>query len=131
MSQYFSNRALIGLNRMGDVIIPRNGEFPSFSEFGGIQHIDDLAAHAPAGDIKDLGLLLAVLSFMPTFVLRWIVGKMEDSMESHGPLGFIFRQLDYGLRGIVFSCYYSEKPTAYVGQTPLHVIGFHTTRVED
>lgn len=131
MSQYFSNRALKGLNRIGDILVPRNGEFPSFSEFCGANHIDDIVAYAPASDIKDLGLLLAILSFMPTFVLRWIAGKMETSQQNDGPLGFIFRQLDFGLRGLVFSCYYSTKPTTYQGKAPLDLIGFEVTRVED
>lgn len=131
-SKYLSNSALKAINRIGDLMIPRNGEFPAFSEVGGLEYIDDLVSYAPPADIKDLNLVLTILSFMPTFVLRWVLGKMETSMENTGPLGPIFRMLDVGLRGLIFSCYYTEKiPASYKGKKPLDIIGFGLTRVED
>ncbi len=131
-SKYLSNSALKAINRIGDLMIPRNGEFPAFSEVGGITYIDELVSYAPGADIKDLNMLLTILAFMPTFVLRWLLGKMETAMENKGPLGPIFRQLDIGLRGLIFSCYYTEKvPTTFKGKKPLDIIGFQLTRVED
>lgn len=131
-SQYLSKSALKAINRIGDMMIPRNGEFPSFSEAGGIEHIDELVAYAPAADIKDLNLLLTILAFMPNFVLRWLVGKLETALESDGPLSSLFRQLDIGLRGLIFSCYYTEKlGSNYTGPHPLDIIGFDLERVED
>ena len=35
-SKYLSNSALKAINRIGDLMIHRNGEFPSFSEVGGV-----------------------------------------------------------------------------------------------
>ena len=131
-SKYLSNSALKAINRLGDLMIPRNGEFPSFSDVGGLEYIDDLVSYAPPADIKDLNLLLTILAFMPTFVLRWLLGRMEKSMESTGPLSSLFRMLDVGLRGLIFSCYYTEKiPASYKGKKPLDIIGFGLTRVED
>jgi hypothetical protein len=131
-SNYLSNSALKAINRIGDLMIPRNGEFPSFSEVGGIAYIDDLVSYAPPADIKDLNLLLTILAFMPNFVLRWLLNRMENAMESSGPLAPIFRMLDVGLRGLIFSCYYTEKiPASYTGKKPLDIIGFDLTRVED
>ena len=37
-SDYFKPAALKGLNRIGDVFIPRAGDLPSFSEFGAAGH---------------------------------------------------------------------------------------------
>lgn len=131
-SQYLSKSALKAINRIGDMMIPRNGEFPSFSEVGGIEHIDELVSYAPADDIKDLNMLLTILAFMPNFVLRWLVGKLETALESNGPLSPLFRQLDIGLRGLIFSCYYTEKlGSRYTGPRPLDIIGFDLSRVED
>lgn len=131
-SQYLSKWALKAINRIGDIIIPRNGEFPAFSEVGGIEHIDDLVSYAPPGDIGDLNLLLTVLAFMPRFVLVWIVKQMEGAHHSTGALADIFRQLDYGLRGLIYSCYYTEKVgSSYTGTKPLDIIGYSLTRIED
>lgn len=131
-SKYLSKSALKALNRIGDIMIPANGELPSFSEHGGLEHIDELVSYAPADDIKDLNLLLSILSFMPTFVLVWLIGKLETAHANNGPLGSLFRMLDFGLRGLVLSCYYTENAgTSYKGSKPLDVIGYSVTRLED
>ncbi|MDZ4847125.1 MAG: hypothetical protein SH857_16450 [Chitinophagales bacterium] len=131
MPNTLSPSAKKALTRIGDILLPKNGEFPSFSETGSIAHIDELTSYAPKGDIGDLSMLLTVLSFLPDFVLNWIVNKMENAQYSDGMLSPIFRQLDFGLRGLIFSCYYSEKMgAAYKGKKPLDVIGFSIKRVE-
>lgn len=53
MSTILNNRAIRAMERIGDIMIPKNGDFPSFSETGSIEHIDDLVAYAPEEDIKD------------------------------------------------------------------------------
>lgn len=130
-SAYFSNRALKAFNRMGDVLLPKNGQFPSFSEFGGIEHIDDLVQYAPKGDIKDLNLLMTILSFMPTFVLRWLVNKMQNAGNmGDGGIGTLFRMLNFGIRGLLFSCYYTEKTgSTYTGEKPIDLVGYDAKRV--
>lgn len=131
-SKYFSKSALRALSRLGDMMIPRNGEFPSFTEFGGLEHIDTLAAYAPADDMKDLNMALSILAFMPGFVLRWLLKMMEKAPENNGPLGPVFRQLDFGLRGLLFSCYYTDKVGSnYTGPKPLDIINYSITRIED
>ena len=129
MSKHLSKSALKALNRIGDIMIPENGEFPKFSDVGGLEHIDDLVSYAPSDDIGDLNLLLTILAFMPTFVLRWLVGKMETAYDNNGPLGTMFRQLDFGLRGLIFSCYYGGKlGSDYKGEDPLDLIGISINR---
>lgn len=131
-SKYLSPLALKSLNRIGDIIIPHNEEFPSFSEYGGLEHIDEMVAFAPQDDIKSLNLLLIVLAFMPSFVLQWLVAKTAVAYKSTGILGTPFRQLYFGLRGLVFGCYYSERPgKGYKGQDPIKTINFSINRVVD
>jgi len=127
-----SPRAKKSLTRIGDILLPKNGDFPSFSETGSIEHIDSLTAYASESDIKDLNRALSILSFMPDFVFRWLVSKMQNSQSSAGMLSSVFRQLDFGLRGLIFSCYYSGKTGShYKGKNPLEVIGFEIKRVEE
>jgi hypothetical protein len=131
-SNYLSPSALKGLNRIGDILCPGDGEFPSYSTVGCIEHVDIALEYAPAADIKDLGLLLSILSFMPTFVLRWLVNQMADSHDSDGPLSPTFRQLDFGLRGIIFGTYYSGRSGSnYKGPNTHELVGFSINRIED
>lgn len=131
-SQYFWNSTLKGLNRIGDVFIPQDGDMPSFSQFGGIEAIDTVIAYLPKEDVGLLNIVLTIFAVMPTGVLRWLVQQMEDALDKTGEIPSVLRQLNLGLRGIIFSCYYSgvggEKST---GNNPLDVIGYHLNRVED
>ena len=130
-SKYLSNSAIKGLTRIGDILIPGDDEFPSFSAYMCMDHIDDLVSYAPADDIKDLGMVLGILSHMPTSILMWLVNTMANAHRNNGPLGSLFRQLNMGIRGIVFSLYYSEKPGKhYQGKNPTEMIGFTLNKVE-
>ncbi|MHC4120241.1 MAG: hypothetical protein ACYSWO_22335 [Planctomycetota bacterium] len=131
-SDYLKPGALKGLNRIGDIFIPGAGDLPSFSEFGGIEHVDDVIAYAPEEDIADLNLVLRILSVLPQGVLRWAADQMMAASHKEGRLAALLRQLNIGLKGILFSCYYSGKAgSSYTGKNPLDLIGYSVNRVED
>lgn len=131
MSEIFSKFALKGLNRLGDIMVPKNGQFPAFSETGCLEHVDDIVSYAPQNDLKDLNLLLSILSFMPGFVLLWLVKTMTNSHHKDGKFYDIFRMLDFGLKGIILGTYYSGKVGInYKGKPPLQVIDFSINRIE-
>lgn len=130
MSKILSSSAIKAITRIGDIMIPRNGELPAYSEVKGLEFIDDVVSYAPESDLKDLNLLLSILSFMPTSILKWLVNKMAKSHNEEGALSVIFRQLDFGIRGIVFATYYTEKTSpSYKGKKPIDVIGYSINRL--
>lgn len=131
-SKYISKAAVKGLNRIGDILCPGDEVFPSYSELGCVEHVDIALEYAPPSDIGDLGLLLSILAYAPSFVLRWLVQKMADSHNSNSALSTTFRQLDFGLRGIIFGTYYSGRTGAdYKGPDTHELVGFTLNRVED
>ena len=133
MSKLVSKAAVRGIVRLGNILIPGDGDqMPSYEEYGGYEHIDDLLEHAPPSDIGDLGLLLSILSIMPKFVLVWLVNNMAASHSKGNGLWVLMRQLDMGIRGIVLSTYYTEKGGAsFSGKPPLEGIDYSITRMED
>ncbi len=131
-SKYLSNSALKSINRIGDILCPGEGEFPSYSNLGCVEHIDTMFENAPPADVKDLGLLLFVLAFMPTSVLNWLVKRMANSHGEEGEISVLLRQLDFGMRGIIFGTYYSGKVgSSYKGSNPLDLIGYDINRITD
>jgi hypothetical protein len=129
-SKYLSKSALKSLGRIGDLLIPGDDVFPSFTTYGCLDHIDDLVAYVPEDDRKSLNMVLGILATIPDGMLKWLIKKMATSQQNNGPLGDVFRQLNMGIRGIVFSLYYSEKPgEAYVGENPSEMIGFKLNKV--
>lgn len=123
-SNVLSRRALIGLNRIGDVMLPRHGKYPSFSELGCIQHVDLVVANAPKDDVASLNTLLAILSVTPRFALRMLVW-MTQHPDKFGPLASLLRLLDLGMRSVIVSLYYSGKHGAnYSGPTPIDLMEY-------
>jgi hypothetical protein len=130
MATLLNRRSVEALNRLGDIMLPKNGEFPSFSETGCVEHVDKILEMAPPDDVKSLNGLLYILSFKPAFVLRWIVGKIENHDNLPEFLAAIFRELDFGLRGVIFTLYYSgETGTSYKGKTVNEIIRFEINRL--
>ncbi|MBX7225645.1 MAG: hypothetical protein K1X55_06420 [Chitinophagales bacterium] len=134
MANHLSKNAQKGLGRLGDLILPASGEFPKYSDVAGFQYLDEMVENAPEDDISSLSLVLSILAFMPGFILQWIVSKMEKSQydPSNGILAVTFRQLNVGIRGLLYSTYYSEKINPnYKGKTPEQLIDFEVKRVAD
>lgn len=130
-SKILSPRAVRALERLGDIVCPGDGETPAYSECGCVEHVDKAIAYAPTDDIKSLNLLLRVLSFMPNFVLRWLVNKMTGAHQKQGGLSATFRLLDFGVKGIIFGTYYSGMVGKdYKGKKPTEAIAFELKRLK-
>lgn len=114
------------LNRLGNVLCPAHGEHPSFSELDVVYHADIVLDELPAGDLKDLKLLLFVLFFLPAPLMRLMMVTLERMKEMNGELGTLVRMLLFGLRGLTFALYYSglRGPKASAKKTPVEVVGY-------
>jgi len=129
-SDYLDTAHLRALNRVGDCFLPRNGEHPSFSELGCIQHVDLFMPHVPEEDLKDLKMLLGILASLPGFVTTFIVWASQNGQAWPGALGTLMRKLDYGFRSVSLALYYSGLASdEYTGKTPLEIIGFEVSAV--
>jgi hypothetical protein len=127
-SDLLSRRALIALNRLGDLMLPRYEDFPSFSETGCVQFVDDIVLYAPADDVKSLGIFLTLLSFCPDFVLKLIINLTQRGQRMQGPLGPLLRLLDMGIRSVIVTLYFSGKTAkGFTGKSPLQLTGYETT----
>lgn len=125
-SELFSVRQLNGLQRVGDLLIPANGQFPAFSSTGSIERIDDLMGAAHPDDVRDFGYLLLVLNYLPVFVIRILLDLTSKTEQMPALIAPLFRQLNIGLKGVVFSLYYSGYQRAtYTGANTLDVIDYH------
>lgn len=130
----FSNQAIKGMKKIGDFFLPGNDEFPSYSEAGGTYKLNDMVQYAPEDDIKALNLVLIIFSFLPKFMLKWIVDQMSKYTENKkdGLIPTTFRQLDFGVRGLLYATYYDEFTNPdYKGKTPKELIDYFPNRVEN
>lgn len=129
-SSYLSKAQCKAIVRLGNLMLPRNQEFPSFGELGCIEHIDEVVTYLPQSDLNDLKMLLSVLAIKPRFALKLLIKLMSHPDKWPVELASVLRQMDTGLRGIVMSLYYSgRKGQQYQGETPLELMGVKIERV--
>lgn len=114
------------LNRLGNVICPANGEFPKFSDLDCVHHAHIVLDELPPQDLGDLKMLLTVLWFLPAPFMRIFLNIVEAMKDMDGEIGTLMRMLNFGLRGVAFSLYYSGMtgPKAVVTKTPVSVVGY-------
>lgn len=129
LSKHLSERQISAINRVGDVMIPGDGEFPSFSGSGCVRHVDRVLNFMPAQDLGDLKILLLLLSLFPPFLIAWFLGFLERTANWGSWLDFmggILRLIRLGLRGLIVTLYYSNRPV--LDQIPYQV-GVYTADI--
>ena len=102
-----SHTQLAGLLKVGDLMIPGDGELPSFSASGCAQHADRMIAHMNPGDRDGIALLLGVFRFLPGFVLRALLHLTERHAAFPEPIAAGLRMVNIGVKGVVMTLYYS------------------------
>ncbi len=124
MSQFLGPRELAALERIGDLMLPGDAQFPSFSQTGCIAFVDDLLRFMDATDRDGLRTLLRVLSFAPPPLLRLVLYLCQRRWTPR------LRLIELGLKGLVMSLYYSNKTAPhYKGRKPFDVLGFSLRRL--
>jgi hypothetical protein len=77
-------------------------------------------------------MVLSIFSFLPRTWLTFLVRKMSVAHTNNGPLGSLLRQLNMGIRGLVFSLYYAPKgDQGYTGEDPVHMVGFKLNKARE
>jgi acyl-CoA reductase-like NAD-dependent aldehyde dehydrogenase len=123
-TKYLNDRQLSGLKKLGDIILPGDSELPAFSKTGFELHVDRICKYMNQDDLEGIELLLSIFSWLPSLAIR-ILLKIAQKPRGEGSLAALFRQLDIGLKGIIFTLYYSNLETANEKAKNIHsVIGW-------
>lgn len=110
ISQYFNQNELKGFLKVSDVLIPGNSNMPKFSDTDFINYLDDVVAEASEQDREGLVLLFGIFSWLPRIFIRLILQLSE--WDKFGPSFWQvnMRLINIGLKGIIYSLYYSRLP---------------------
>ncbi len=112
-SRYLNSRALTGLSRLGDVMLPGGEGMPRFSATGCLEHLDTLLQASHPDDVRDLGRLLWLVSLAPSVMLRGLLRLLDRAEQLPAPLAGGLRLLNVGLKGVILSLYYSGLTGTY------------------
>src|SRR5690606_29224438 len=78
-SRYISPSQYRGLQNLGDGMCPGDDEFPSFSECGCGEHVDEILELMNPNDLAQLQQLLTAASVMPAFAVQRLLKLAERS----------------------------------------------------
>jgi hypothetical protein len=107
-SRYLPPRALRGIDRLGDVLLPGDGALPRFSSTGCVTQVDRIAAYVPPADLRDLSMALRVLGWLPALLVRLAWALLDRSGRMPTALGALLRFARFGLKGLVNSLYFDD-----------------------
>jgi len=110
-SRWLSAGQLRGLRKVGDIVIPGDGEFPSFSQAGVMAHVDRMLDYLHPSDRDGLRLVFGLFRVLPGPAVRGILALSERHRLLPGPLGAAARQVNLGVKGVVMTLYYSDVGT--------------------
>jgi hypothetical protein len=108
MSKHLNERQIHAIDKVGDCMIPGDGELPRFSTTCCSSQVDRILDFMPDQDLSDLKMLLGILAFFPGFLLALLFRMLEASPAIPGPIGALFRQIRLGMRGLIMSLYYGD-----------------------
>ena len=133
VSRHLGPGQLRALEAIGNILVPGEEDFPSFSRLGCVAHVDRLLDFMPDDDLRGLQGVLSAASFLPRFLAAGLLHWLEAGLWPPGPWASPLRVLRFGLRGIVLSLYYSGgSGPSYDEPGPLDVLSYRVgVAVED
>jgi hypothetical protein len=107
MSKNLSLLQIKGLEKLGNAMLPGDGEFASFRDSGCSSEADRILDHMPAKDLGDIKMLLALMGILPSFVVLGFLYFLEKSVK-WGAWAAGLRFVRIGIRGLIMTLYYSH-----------------------
>ncbi len=124
-SKHFNKKQLLGLIKLGDVVIPGDRHLPKFSETEFVLEIDRMLDYMEEEDLEGLKLLMSIFKFTPKVFIRLILQISEYHASTPHFIGTTLRLIKLGLKGIIFTLYYSGiKDTEKNGNRIHRIIGW-------
>ena len=109
-SRFLNEKEMKGFLKTCDILLPGVEGLPRFSHTGFNAYLDDVLEEAPESDVKDLKMLFGIFSWLPSLFIRFILVLSEKSEIGPAFWQTNMRLINIGLKGIIFSLYYSRLP---------------------
>ncbi|HVM96388.1 MAG TPA: hypothetical protein VMT89_08355 [Candidatus Acidoferrales bacterium] len=97
-----------GLLKVGDVLIPGDRQFPSFSRSHCAEHVDRMLAYMTEADLSGVKVLLGAFRYLPKVALRGIIALTDRHHVFPNAVGAPLRMINIGVKGLVMTLYYSD-----------------------
>ncbi len=99
---------LRGVTKLGNVLCPGTAKLPSFSSSKALANADRCYGYLTAEDQAGLGTLLYWLGIFPGGVARLLIKLVDTANRWPKFIAPLLRLLQIGLKGFIYSLYYSD-----------------------
>ena len=99
---------LRGIEKLGNALCPGNEVLPSFTHSGVLAQADRCYGYLTDDDQRGLGMLLWLLGMLPSFCSRVLISVVDTANSWPSFIAPVLRLLQVGLKGFVYSLYYSD-----------------------
>lgn len=107
ISKYLNSRQVKGLIKVSAIILPGDHDLPALNQSGFHSHIDRILDHMYEEDRNGIRSLLSCFAFLPSIAIALLIKVSEKNKKLPWILGSIFRQINIGIKGPLFTLYYS------------------------
>ena len=107
-SKHLNGIQLWTLTRVGDVMIPGDGDMPPFSQSGSLENVDRMLDDMYDSDRLGVKFLLYFCAPMPKPLIHLFLLATEQQHRVPGPLATPLRLINIGLKGVAMTLYYSD-----------------------
>jgi acyl-CoA reductase-like NAD-dependent aldehyde dehydrogenase len=107
-SKHFSENQLKAVLKLGNIIIPGDEKLPSFENSKVINQLDRMLDYMNKDDLEGISSLMTFFYYFPAFLIKWILLLSEKNQQFPHFIGAPLRMVQLGLKGIIFSLYYSD-----------------------
>jgi hypothetical protein len=121
--QRLNDQAFKGLVKVGDIYIGDAPNMPKFSQLSIRNELQRMTDFIHPMDFKDLELFLSALSFLPMFIIHFILKFFSSNQNYPGFLKKNCILIDTALKGITRTIYYSDIDPRFKIHSK---IGFHS-----
>ena len=97
-----------GLAKIGDILIPGDGELPSFATSGCAAHADRMLVHMYDDDRNGVKAVLTLCALLPRPLIRALFAVTERHPGAPEPIAGLLRMANLGIKGVVMTLYYSD-----------------------
>ncbi len=97
-----------GLLRLGDALIPGDGDMPSFSESGCAEYADRILVSMYSDDRAGLKGVLTLCAILPRPLIRKLFAMTDRHENAPEPVAGLLRMANVGIKGFLMTLYYSD-----------------------
>jgi acyl-CoA reductase-like NAD-dependent aldehyde dehydrogenase len=103
-----SKNQLKGLNRLAQVVLPQDSNYPGFQSIHPEKHLNGMVDYMYPDDRGAILIILGIFAYTPKFVIKLIMQFVEAGAKWPSYSGALFRMLQTALKGLIFTLFYSD-----------------------